>query len=202
MKFLATSTGILLALSAPAHAAYVIEVQQVGNNVVATGGGSINVSALSLFGAGGPNPSFVQPAGGFFLVGQTAAGNYFSGFTGPGSFGLSPAYTPASTSTGLMVGIAASENLLVLPGDYISGSLLSPSSGVFTNATFSTLGLQQGVYTWTWGADAAADSFTIRIGQSAVPEPATWATMLLGFVLIGGALRARRRQTTIRATYA
>lgn len=28
---------------------------------------------------------------------------------------------------------------------------------------------------------------------NAVPEPATWATMLLGFGLIGGAMRARRR---------
>lgn len=29
---------------------------------------------------------------------------------------------------------------------------------------------------------------------SPVPEPSTWATMILGFGLIGGAMRARRRQ--------
>lgn len=30
--------------------------------------------------------------------------------------------------------------------------------------------------------------------QSAVPEPTTWAMMLLGFGFVGGAMRSRRRQ--------
>ncbi len=72
--------------------------------------------------------------------------------------------------------------------------------------------------------DAAAASYTIALNQagvdavnaayynasyftlggrltpvsSAVPEPATWAMMVGGFGLIGGALRARRRRTTVR----
>jgi len=33
----------------------------------------------------------------------------------------------------------------------------------------------------------------------AVPEPATWALMLVGFGLVGGSLRARRGRTTIAA---
>ncbi len=33
-----------------------------------------------------------------------------------------------------------------------------------------------------------------RIGIPAVPEPATWAMMLVGFGFIGGAMRARKRQ--------
>ncbi|MFT3975936.1 MAG: FxDxF family PEP-CTERM protein [Sphingomonas bacterium] len=32
----------------------------------------------------------------------------------------------------------------------------------------------------------------------AVPEPATWAMMILGFGLIGGAMRYRRRETAVR----
>lgn len=36
--------------------------------------------------------------------------------------------------------------------------------------------------------------------SSAVPEPAAWALMLGGFGMIGGALRARQRRTTIRHT--
>lgn len=37
--------------------------------------------------------------------------------------------------------------------------------------------------------------------DGAVPEPATWATMLLGFGLIGGAMRHRRRpKVTVRYT--
>jgi len=34
-----------------------------------------------------------------------------------------------------------------------------------------------------------------------VPEPATWAMMILGLGLVGGALRARRRQEAA-VTYA
>lgn len=38
-------------------------------------------------------------------------------------------------------------------------------------------------------------------GIGAVPEPATWAFMILGFGLVGGAMRSARRQT-VRVTYA
>ena len=34
----------------------------------------------------------------------------------------------------------------------------------------------------------------VRFGGSAVPEPATWAMMIAGFGLVGGAIRARRTQ--------
>ncbi|MBL9069908.1 MAG: PEPxxWA-CTERM sorting domain-containing protein [Sphingopyxis sp.] len=44
-------------------------------------------------------------------------------------------------------------------------------------------------------------SVSSEVLQSAVPEPATWATMLLGFGLIGGGMRYRRRQR-VRVTYA
>lgn len=39
------------------------------------------------------------------------------------------------------------------------------------------------------------DNIQFESVQSAVPEPATWATMLLGFGLIGGAMRSVRRRT-------
>lgn len=37
----------------------------------------------------------------------------------------------------------------------------------------------------------------IFVGDAAVPEPATWATTLAGFALIGGALRGKRKQAAI-----
>ncbi|MEG3123520.1 PEPxxWA-CTERM sorting domain-containing protein [Sphingomonas sp. GB1N7] len=41
--------------------------------------------------------------------------------------------------------------------------------------------------------------FTINgtVAASAVPEPATWAMMIGGFGMVGGAMRSRRRKTTI-----
>ena len=37
--------------------------------------------------------------------------------------------------------------------------------------------------------------FSYDLGGSAVPEPATWAMMIIGFAGVGGAIRTRRRQT-------
>lgn len=56
------------------------------------------------------------------------------------------------------------------------------------------------------GAGSTPSSFTVldnlRIGSaviSAVPEPATWATMLLGFGFVGGMLRATRGKRARKA---
>jgi hypothetical protein len=39
---------------------------------------------------------------------------------------------------------------------------------------------------------------TLQISAvSAAPEPAAWAMMMVGFGLIGGAIRYRRRKTTL-----
>ncbi|OYW46017.1 MAG: hypothetical protein B7Z33_09595 [Sphingomonadales bacterium 12-68-11] len=39
-------------------------------------------------------------------------------------------------------------------------------------------------------------------GAGAVPEPATWAMMILGFAVIGGALRSHKRREKLTVTYA
>lgn len=45
------------------------------------------------------------------------------------------------------------------------------------------------------GFDAGADSFShITFFNTGVPEPSTWAMLILGFGVIGGALRAARRK--------
>lgn len=45
-------------------------------------------------------------------------------------------------------------------------------------------------------------TFTLLSQSAAVPEPATWAMMLLGFGLVGGALRHRqRRQADVRFAF-
>lgn len=43
-------------------------------------------------------------------------------------------------------------------------------------------------------ADDNHDDFVIRATLSSVPEPATWATMMLGFGLVGAAMRRSRKQ--------
>ena len=42
----------------------------------------------------------------------------------------------------------------------------------------------------------------VRLDVSAVPEPATWAMMLLGLGFVGGAMRSRRRKQNVAVRYA
>jgi hypothetical protein len=74
----------------------------------------------------------------------------------------------------------------------MSGDPLSDTS-TYDNATFASLGATPGTYTWTWGSGAHADSFTLQIGAAAVPEPSTWAMMLLGFAGLGFAGHRKAR---------
>jgi hypothetical protein len=50
---------------------------------------------------------------------------------------------------------------------------------------------------------SGSDSLSVdaRLGAGAVPEPATWAMMIVGFGIVGFGLRTRRKQT-VRVAYA
>lgn len=50
-----------------------------------------------------------------------------------------------------------------VPDGYVSGAPYAGSS-TYANSNFATFGLISGRYTWTWGADANADSITLQVG--------------------------------------
>jgi hypothetical protein len=74
--------------------------------------------------------------------------------------------------------------------------LLSDES-VYANQSFKSLGLTPNVYVYQWGSGATADSLTIVIGD--VPEPSTWALMLLGFAGLGYVGRHASRKGAVAA---
>jgi hypothetical protein len=60
----------------------------------------------------------------------------------------------------------------------------------------ASLGARPGAYVWSWGSGADADTFTVEIGgvfPSPIPEPSTWAMLLLGFGGLGYASIKRSR---------
>ena len=98
------------------------------------------------------------------------------------------------TGSGDPFGIIGTQTQLYVPRNYISGSFLDGSMS-FVGQTFASLGVTPGTYVWTWG-DATSfnggDSFTLRIGDAKIPEPATaiiW-TMFAGV----GVVSMRRRR--------
>ena len=192
---LAGFTMLLLAVGpGRARAAFVLTLAQSGPNVVATGSGSIDLLAFNAFPAlGGTAPAQVFSSNGILYAGPATATGVTvytgGGLTGPASFGSGGALT-AGAGSGNLVGInysLMSSPEIVVPAGYITGTTLSDSS-TFTGQTFSTLGLNPGTYTYSWGSGLAADSLTIHVG---VPEPATW---LSGALLVGAAALTIWRQ--------
>jgi hypothetical protein len=65
-----------------------------------------------------------------------------------------------------------------------------------TNLKLDPTNLSAGTYRFDFAGDTTGStSFTgnVRIAAAAVPEPATWAMMIIGFASVGLTMRRRRR---------
>jgi hypothetical protein len=177
--------------ASPSQAAYVVTLTQEGPNVVASGSGTINTTALTFVGAGSVTGSVIIPDLPLIDTGpaaSTTTSEYLGLMAGPTSFG-SGSRTTASSGSGDMVGVFVLM-FVDVPSSYASGSPLMDTS-TYNNATFSRLGVTPGTYVWTWGSGANADSFTLKIGAASVPEPATLGLVVLGLLGAGFARRKR-----------
>jgi len=171
----------------PTQAGYVVTLEQVGRNVVATGSGPIDLTGLSSAGPG-LSGARVSPDGAEIITGPVGSegllrSDLYTGYTGPTSFGSGGEAIPNTNGSGDIVGIGMFGIDLVVPSGYVSGSPLSDTA-TYINQTFASLGAIPGTYLWTWGSGASDDTFTLQIGPvAAVPEPSS--LLLLGIALAG-----------------
>jgi hypothetical protein len=188
LGFLTIATGTY-----PALAAFVVDFNEVGPNVVATGTGSIDTADLTLGDTGlvAAGEGMIPVLGALFITPGSEANAtqwLFSG--GPTSFGTG-GNSDASAESGdsfVFAPTSPSQFQFLLPGDYVSGAPLSDTE-TWTNATFASLGLVDGSsFVWTWGSGSDADSF-----QIVVPEPGSIGLLASGLVLLGRCRTARRR---------
>jgi hypothetical protein len=186
----------LAALSPSANAALVINIVEQGTGVVATGFGSADTTDLAgplSFGNGtGIFPQIARVSLGF------PNGTYaFFGISGPSNFGFgSSSDGVASTGSGNTFGVIGEFSEIYFPLYYVSGTPLS-ATNTWDNTTLSGLGLTPGTYVYTWGTGDHADSLTVQVG--AVPEPSTWAMMILGFVGLGWMAYRRKNNRVLSA---
>jgi hypothetical protein len=181
-----------------AQASYIITVNQVGSNVVASGSGSLKIAGLTVFlsdfGEGAPHLFGDATGSALFLGTSGSADVYTATLSGPSSFLTGAVNVLGTSPTGLIAGIDAEATFIRLwvPTGYVSGSSIS-ESGTWAGQTLSSLDLTPGTYTWTWGTGASADSFEIQVGSVAAPEPASLT--LLGLGLAGLGLIRRKFRT-------
>jgi hypothetical protein len=95
----------------PAQAGYIVTLQEVGPNVVASGSGAIDLTGLAFFDQLPDIPSFVSAAFGVIDTGLPANTFRYSGATGPTSFGSGNVFLANSTASFAILGLT--------PGTYV-----------------------------------------------------------------------------------
>lgn len=185
--------AIVLAGSQLANAAVIIDIYQQGSDVVSTASGTVDTTDLNPLSGSPFANSLIWSKVAFVTDGPATSDlvSWYSGLSGPSSFGPSNSTNYATSGTGDRVGIYGSQSLIYLPLGYASDTPLT-ASATWAGKTISGLGLTLGTYKYTWGTGADADSLTVNIGPLA-PLPSTLASGSAGLVLLAGwAWRQRR----------
>lgn len=176
----------------PAMAGVVVIVEEIGNDVVISGGGTLDTSLWTYLNTVPQSPGLQANLA--VVLGPVPLTNDIYGapinFTGPAMIGPGTATFFADGGNGDPFGLFwlpdPAHTAMFVPAGYVSGELLTGTMSTFLDHSFSSLGLTEGTYTWTWDtADGQGDFFSINV----VPAPSMFA--LLG---IAGLVPGRRRQ--------
>lgn len=75
-----------------------------------------------------------------------------------------------------------------------------PQTYTFGNGGSFSITPENSVFAIKGGASPISARFTLLADSAGVPEPATWAMMILGFGAVGGAMRRTRRRAQVALT--
>ena len=205
MNRVVTALGGIVVFTAAALAAGVansevlIDITQAGANVDVTATGRLDLTgatfetSFSSYGIGiipGGNNWYVAPGtgGGTDTYVLTSVSVPFGTSTNFFSSGFT------STGDGFYIwGESGGTPLVGVPSGYASGTPIF-SSLTFTGETIAGLTLIPGIYTFT----IPNDTVVLDI-SAAVPEPSTWAMMILGFAGIGFMAYRRKSKPALMA---
>jgi hypothetical protein len=176
--------GLLGATVAANASTYIVTIEEVGSDMVATGSGQLDLTNLTFFSSqSGPGAGIVPNTAQISFAATGSTIDTYSGlFSGPASFGTGT-LTLADTTSGEPVFFSSVLDLLAVPTGYISDAALGASTSTYSNATLTSLGVTPGIYVWTWGP-GANQSFTLDI-MNPIPIPAALPLFATGLGALG-----------------
>jgi hypothetical protein len=139
-----------------------VTITKVGNDVVWSGSGKFNLTALTSLGTNTIGGGYGANQA-VWAVGPNVLLDTYSGtITYPTSFGSGG--TPVTSNTGSTFGIlpGGSGRLLYVPSGYTSNSTISGTS-TYANQTIAGMGLSGGTYTWSWGSGGNTSTLVMTI---------------------------------------
>lgn len=108
-----------------------------------------------------------------------------------------------SAITGLNPVIFGADNFYYLTGNFVSGNGVGFDTAAGTSANlFTTVFDQYRVNTVNPFQSGFVQANSSAAAVAAVPEPSTWALMLLGFGAVGGAMRSAKRKRQFTPSHA
>ncbi len=187
----------LLLLSSTTRADIVINFSESGGFTTATISGSVDLSLLGTPSSVNNNQPtrYIWPTNAWFSNATSSVSRYsgttFSPTTGYGTGGFATTTGIGTGITGQTFGFYRSNGLLEIQSGYVSNSPLNGSLIVL--GTIASLGIdpftQYSISRTAGGGTGVAQTITLQ--TSAIPEPSCLG--LLGFGLVGFALRRRRK---------
>ncbi|MEH6757967.1 MAG: PEPxxWA-CTERM sorting domain-containing protein [Parasphingorhabdus sp.] len=209
MRSISFTTAVVAAalVSAPAFAATTVETSPgfvITNN--SSNSSTVNVAATgNVTGISVTLRGFVHTWVGDLIASLTHGGVTTQLFSRPGVpasfFGsgsdLVGTYSFSDGGGSLFQTFANQGNSAVAPGSYSPLEAFSAFNGLSANGDW-TLSVSDNAV----GDQGFLGAFTLNVNSvGAVPEPATWALLLLGFFGIGGMIRAKPRVARTTVSY-
>ena len=186
--------GAAAAVVTPANASVLIDVFDSGANLDVTATGSLDLTGATFERVQGYTTGMIPGGSNWYVSLGTTAGNDLYQLTGVSlPFGSNPTFfLPTSTSGDAITiwGQSGQTPLVGVSTGYASGTPISAAME-FASQSVAGMSLIPGTYVFS----LPNDTIKLKIeGASAVPEPGTWAMMLLGAAAIGVAMRGSRRK--------
>ena len=139
-----------------------VTISQVGPDVVWSGSGSFNLTALTSAGPSNTGGGYNSGQAVWAIGPGAPVDTYIGTITYPLTFGTSA--VPVTSASGSTFGIlpGGSGRSLYVPSGYVSNTNIS-GTATYINTTIASAGLTPGTYTWSWGSGANASTLVMTI---------------------------------------